>query len=175
MSLVFAGVCSHGPGMTGRAHMAEPALKNELYSQMAKMRQMLEATKPDALVVVAAEHFANFFMNNMPAYAIGMADFMTLSKTRNGWDRFQSDPGECRPLGAHRAFSDARRRCGHAQEWKFDHGISVPLHFLTPGYDCRLSRSISIAKVRRSPRCIGLIRSGKRYAAPSTNNLSELR
>mgnify|MGYP003575260361 FL=1 len=23
----------------------------------------------------------------------------------------------------------------YAEEWKFDHGISVPLHFLTPNYD----------------------------------------
>ena len=23
----------------------------------------------------------------------------------------------------------------YAQEWKFDHGISVPLNFLTPDYD----------------------------------------
>ena len=31
--------------------------------------------RPDALIVIAAEHFANFFMNNMPvSYAIGMAD-----------------------------------------------------------------------------------------------------
>lgn len=23
----------------------------------------------------------------------------------------------------------------YAEEWKLDHGIAVPLHFLTPGYD----------------------------------------
>src|SRR5437660_307332 len=34
----------------------------------------MRATRPDALVLNAAEHFANFFMDNMPAYAIGMAD-----------------------------------------------------------------------------------------------------
>lgn len=137
MSLVFAGVCSHGPGMTGRAHMAEPALKDELYSQMEKMRQMLEATKPDALVVVAAEHFANFFMNNMPAYAIGMADFYEGPIEDPKWlgIDFTRIPGN----------ADLSERIvrsvmhdvdvAYAQEWKFDHGISVPLHFLTPSYD----------------------------------------
>ena len=40
----------------------------------ARIGEALRAARPDALIVIAAEHFANFFMNNMPAYAIGMAD-----------------------------------------------------------------------------------------------------
>ena len=72
MSLVFAGACSHAPGITGRAERADPELRDQLYAQFDDMRQAMEATRPDALVVIAAEHFANFFMNNMPAYCIGM-------------------------------------------------------------------------------------------------------
>ncbi|MBT8447009.1 MAG: extradiol ring-cleavage dioxygenase, partial [Gammaproteobacteria bacterium] len=74
MSLVFAGVCSHAPGITGRADMADAGDREAYYSGMARMREALEASRPDALIVIAAEHFANFFMNNMPAYCIGMAD-----------------------------------------------------------------------------------------------------
>ena len=29
MSLVFAGVCSHAPGITGRRDMADPELRDE--------------------------------------------------------------------------------------------------------------------------------------------------
>ena len=47
---------------------------SRFYAAYGQMRAALEATRPDALVVVAAEHFANFFMNNMPAFAMGMAD-----------------------------------------------------------------------------------------------------
>ena len=36
-----------------------------------------------------------------------------------------------------------------AEEWKFDHGIVVPLHFLTPHYDLPTCRSTSTARVRR--------------------------
>ena len=75
MSLVYAGVCSHGPGMTGRAHLVEnTARRDELFAKMAIMRQEIAASGAQALLVVAAEHFANFFMNNMPAFCIGMAD-----------------------------------------------------------------------------------------------------
>jgi len=74
MSLVFAGVCSHAPGITGRYARADKSLRESLYAHMDIMRQRLEASRPDALIVVAAEHFANFFMDNMPAYCLGMAD-----------------------------------------------------------------------------------------------------
>ena len=74
MSLVFAGICSHAPGITGRAHLADPAVKDAFHAQFRRMGEALDAARPDAVIIVAAEHFANFFMNNMPAYAMGMAD-----------------------------------------------------------------------------------------------------
>src|ERR1700735_612551 len=74
MSLVFAGVCSHAPGITGRAQMADAAGAEEFYGAYRGLPDDLAAANPDVLVVVAAEHFANFFMNNMPAFAMGMAD-----------------------------------------------------------------------------------------------------
>ena len=74
MSLVFAGACSHAPGITNRPERVEPDRLAALHAAFGRMRQAIEDSKPDALLVVAAEHFANFFMNNMPAYCIGMAD-----------------------------------------------------------------------------------------------------
>ena len=76
-------------------------------------------------------------MNNMPAYAMGMAE---------EYEGPIEDPG----LAPHRPPDHPRRarsvvadhRQGHgqvdvayAEEWKFDHGIMVPLNFLTPHFD----------------------------------------
>ena len=84
MSLVFAGVCSHA-GITGRAHMADPDVRDRFYDAFRQMGDDLRAEKPDAVVIIAAEHFANFFMNNMPSFAIGMADsYEAQSKTQVG-------------------------------------------------------------------------------------------
>ncbi len=141
MSLVFAGVTSHGPGITARPETADPVKRDAFFAALCKMREQLEAAKPDALVVVAAEHFANFFMNNMPAYAIGMADHYEGPIEDEKWLRIQRNsriPGD----------ADLSRRIitrvmydvdvAFAEEWKFDHGISVPLHFLTPRYDLKI-------------------------------------
>ena len=61
MSLVFAGVCSHGPGITGRSAMADPDDVATLYAAMDGMREALQASRPDALLVIAAEHFRQLF------------------------------------------------------------------------------------------------------------------
>jgi len=137
MSLVFAGICSHAPGITGRTHMADPAAVKGLNAAYAGMSDQLKASHPDALIVVAAEHFANFFMNNMPSFAVGMAD------------RYEGPIEDPQWLGIARTSipgnADLSRRMireimqsvdiAYAEEWKFDHGIMVPLHFLTPNYD----------------------------------------
>ncbi len=137
MSLVFAGVCSHAPGITGRAHLADPVLKDELHRQFFRMGEALRATRPDAVMVIAAEHFANFFMNNMPAYAIGMADdyegpiedpaWLGIARTRVPGNADLSRRLICNVL------QDVD--VAYAEEWKLDHGIMVPLHFLTPKFD----------------------------------------
>ena len=138
MSLVYAGVLSHAPGITGRAHLVEnTAKRDEFYGKLETQRREIEASGAEALVVIAAEHFANFFMNNMPAYCIGIGDqyegpiedpeWLKISKTKV--------PGAA-DLGT-RLTREVMKTVdvAYAEEWKFDHGIMVPLNFLTPDYE----------------------------------------
>ena len=137
MPLVFAGVCSHAPGITGRADQADPQVRDGFYAAFDSMRESLEAARPDALVIIAAEHFANFFMNNMPSFAIGMADSYRGPIEDSDWLAIDkvSVPGN-RELSS-RFISEVMQTTdiSYAEEWSFDHGIMVPLHFLTPRYD----------------------------------------
>lgn len=137
MALVYAGVCSHAPGITGRADRADPAVRGRVYAAFDAMREAIEATRPDALIVVAAEHFANFFMANMPSFAIGMADHYDGPVEDPAWlqiDKF-SAPGD-RHL-SRRLIDQVMETVdvSYAEEWQCDHGIAVPLHFLTPRFD----------------------------------------
>lgn len=137
MPLVFAGACSHAPGITGRADRADPAVRDAFYANYDKMREKLEAAKPDALIVVGAEHFANFFMNNMPAFCIGMADHYEGPIEDPDWIGIKPTRVPGAPDLSRRVIENVMRDVdvAWAQEWKFDHGIIVPLHFLTPRYD----------------------------------------
>jgi aromatic ring-opening dioxygenase catalytic subunit (LigB family) len=137
MSLVFAGVCSHAPGITGRADQADPVVRDAFYAALGAMRDDIERARPDAIVVVAAEHFANFFMNNMPSFAIGMADSYEGPIEDEDWLAIprRRVPGN-RDLSS-RMIEQVMQSCdiAYAEEWQFDHGIMVPLHFLTPAFD----------------------------------------
>ncbi len=137
MSLVFAGICSHAPGITGRAHLADSVLKDALHAQLYKMGTALEAAEPDAVIIIAAEHFANFFMNNMPAYAIGMADSYEGPIEDPSWLGIAKTKVPGNAALSKRIVQSVMNNVdvAYAEEWKFDHGIMVPLNFLTPRYD----------------------------------------
>jgi 2,3-dihydroxyphenylpropionate 1,2-dioxygenase len=136
MTLVFAGACSHAPGITGRAERAEPAVREGLHRHFTLMRQALQASRPDALIVVAAEHFANFFFDNMPAFAVGLADDYEGPIEDPQWIGIARTCVPGAPALARQIVTSMMDTVDLAcsEEWKFDHGVMVPLHFLTPEY-----------------------------------------
>jgi 2,3-dihydroxyphenylpropionate 1,2-dioxygenase len=140
MSLVFAGVCSHAPGITGRADRAPVAEREALEAAFATLRAELRAARPDALIVVAAEHFANFFMNNMPAFAIGMADTYPGPIEDPAWLKVAPRAARGDADLSRRVIAEVMQTVdvAYAEEWLLDHGILVPLHFLDPDNELTL-------------------------------------
>ncbi|MDX1482790.1 MAG: hypothetical protein R3315_13985 [Woeseiaceae bacterium] len=138
MSLVYAGILSHAPGITGRAHLVKNTDKrDEFYAALDRQRQEIEATGAEALVVIAAEHFANFFMNNMPAYCIGIGERYSGPIEDPEWLKIERRTIPGAPQLARQLTAEVMQTVdvAYAEEWKFDHGIMVPLHFLTPDYE----------------------------------------
>lgn len=137
MSLVFAGIMSHGPGMRARADRADPAVRDPFFATLDRLRVALEDSKPDAIIVIAAEHFANFFMNNMPAYAMGMAEDYEGPIEDPDWLKIERRRIPGNPDLSRRIVAKVMESVdlAYAEEWKFDHGIMVPLSFLTPRFD----------------------------------------
>jgi 2,3-dihydroxyphenylpropionate 1,2-dioxygenase len=101
------------------------------------MGERLAQARPDALVVVSAEHFANFFMSNMPAFAVGMADEYEGPIEDPQWLGIERTRVPGNADLSQRLIREMMQTVdiAYAEEWKFDHGIMVPLHFLTPHYD----------------------------------------
>ncbi|NNC78152.1 MAG: extradiol ring-cleavage dioxygenase [Woeseiaceae bacterium] len=138
MSLVYAGLLSHAPGITGRADLAKNVEKrDEFYAALGKQRQDIEASGAETLVVIAAEHFANFFMNNMPAFCIGIGKEYTGPIEDPEWLKIPKAKIPGAPGIARKLTEEVMQSVdtAYAEEWRFDHGIMVPLHFLTPEYD----------------------------------------
>ncbi len=138
MSLVYAGVLSHAPGITGRADLVENVAKrDEFYANLDAQRQQIEDAGTEALIVIAAEHFGNFFMNNMPAYCMGIGDKYEGPIEDSEWIKIAKTSIPVAPDLGTRLVREVMKTVdtAFAEEWKFDHGIMVPLNFLTPNYD----------------------------------------
>jgi len=138
MSLVYAGVLSHAPGITGRAHLVKNIEECEkFYAKLDQQRQEIEASGAEALIVMAAEHFGNFFMNNMPAFCVGIGEKYSGPIEDPEWLKIAKTEIAGAPDLGRRLVVEIMQSVdtAYAEEWKFDHGIMVPLHFLTPNYD----------------------------------------
>ena len=72
--MVYAGMCCHAPGITVRPEQADPELLAGLHAAFDQQRQAIEDAGAEVLVMVSSEHFANFFMDNMPTFSMGIAD-----------------------------------------------------------------------------------------------------
>ena len=138
MILVYSGVLSHAPGITGRANLCDNTeMRDAFYAKLDQQRQDIEDCGAEALIVIAAEHFANFFMNNMPAFCIGIAERYSGPIEDPDWLKIAKTTVPGAPDLGTRLTREVMQTVdvAYAEEWKFDHGIMVPLNFLTPRYD----------------------------------------
>ncbi len=134
MPIVFACAASHAPGMTAWTEAAPKEQAENFLGSYRKLGAALAAARPDVIVALTVEHWANFFLNNMPAFCIGRAeryDGPIEEWLRIPKGRVPGDPrlaaqliDACLEGGFDPTFSD---------ELLLDHATFLPLHFLNPG------------------------------------------
>ena len=134
MPIVFACAASHAPGMTAWTEAAPKQQAAHFLKNYHDLGRRLEASKPDVIVALTVEHWANFFLNNMPAFCIGRAEhydgpveeWLRIPKARVPGDAAVAAQllDACFDGGFDPTFSD---------ELLFDHATFLPLHFLNPG------------------------------------------
>lgn len=71
-SLAFAAALSHAPGIAAFTDKAPEQQRRGFLDAAAKLGSALDASKPDAIIFIAPDHFTNFFVDRMPAFCIGM-------------------------------------------------------------------------------------------------------
>ena len=137
MSLVFAGVCSHAPGITGRKDRADPdgsrrllcGIRPHARSARSRAARCAGRHRRRALRQLLHEQHAGDLRRHGRHYEGPIEDeaWLGIKRSRVPARRI------CRSASSRSVMQDVD--LAYAQEWKFDHGIMVPLHFLTPRYD----------------------------------------
>jgi 2,3-dihydroxyphenylpropionate 1,2-dioxygenase len=133
MAIVFACAASHAPGMTAWTEAAPKEQSDKFLGAYRKLGERLVAARPDTLVAITVEHWANFFLHHMPIFCIGRAnhydgpveEWLRIPKARVPGDLQLSAEllAACMNDGFDPTFSD---------ELLFDHATMLPLHFLNP-------------------------------------------
>ena len=134
MPMVFACSVSHTPGIRAWADAPPKEQKERFYAGYELLRERLWAAEPETILIVSSEHFANFFLDCMPAFAIGQAEryFGPIEpwvKIAQGYTR--GDPGLSKQV-LKSCYADGLE-LNYASELQLDHGIMIPLSFLDPG------------------------------------------
>jgi protocatechuate 4,5-dioxygenase beta chain len=106
---------------------------HELAQTYRAVKAQLDAAKPDAIVVIANDHFNTFFLNNFPTFAIGVTDAASGPNDNTRMPHY--DFAVHSELASHvrKSGLDAGFDFAVTQDFSVDHAMLVPLHYLTDG------------------------------------------
>jgi protocatechuate 4,5-dioxygenase beta chain len=95
------------------------------------VKSHLDAARPDAIVVVANDHFNTFFMNNFPTFAIGVAEASSGPNDQTRMPHY--DFAVHSELARHVLAAGMNEGFDFAvtQEFALDHAMLVPLYYLS--------------------------------------------
>ena len=134
MSIVAALAAGHAPGITGWPEHAPPEQSERFFRGYEKLKEALLAARPDVVVVITPEHWANFFLNNMPAFCVGVGEVFAGPLEDPAFLKVPRARVPGRPALARKLVEALRQEIDLAfsEELILDHGSMVPLHFLAP-------------------------------------------
>jgi aromatic ring-opening dioxygenase catalytic subunit (LigB family) len=135
-SLVFAGAISHAPGIAAFRGAAGEAESASFFAAADTLREHLEEARPDVLVVIAPDHFSNFFVDNMPAACVTLneiyegpvEDWLGISKLQ-----IPGNPSFGKAMLA-QAFKNGIEPA-FSHHVVLEHGVIVALQMVAPRFD----------------------------------------
>jgi aromatic ring-opening dioxygenase catalytic subunit (LigB family) len=125
--IVVAAAMSHAPGIVAFKDLADPEMAQRFYEGVDRIADTIDAARPDVMILVTNEHYANFYLNNVPALCVG-----TAASYRGPIEPFmgpeQRIPGD-RALAKELLVGLLERDFdpSFSEELWFDHGTMVPL------------------------------------------------
>ena len=126
--LAGAFAASHAPLIAREWETLTPPTKKKIVTAFGDMKARIEALSPDILIVLAPDHWVNFFLDNLPAFCIGVG-------TEHG------GPPEpfLAPKFPHKALAGHPEFARHLAETAFEKGFEPSLT-----YDARLDHGFCI-------------------------------
>jgi Catalytic LigB subunit of aromatic ring-opening dioxygenase len=116
--------------------VAEAGPDHPIARKYERARALLRQADVDGLVVFACDHINTFFFDNWPTFSIAVAESVAMPlDTVDLLTRCSVPADPCMASYLHDWLVTHDLDLSLAMEVEADHGIAVPLHFLTPRYD----------------------------------------
>lgn len=128
--IVGAFAASHAPFMVMWPEGTDQTQAQRVMEGFNELKRRLEETSPDVLIVISDDHLKTFYLNNMPAFCVGIG--IDESGGEAGLPKYNPKPHQelaraLLELGINSGFDLAFSAALH-----LDHGFMVPLHFIMP-------------------------------------------
>ena len=131
MAEIVAGIgVPHSPHYPSQIARDGPEPAARYYREIASH---LDAARPNAIVVIANDHFNTFFMNNFPTFAIGVADASYGPNDQTKMPRYDFKVQSSLAAHLRNAAIAEGFDLAVTQEFGVDHAMLVPLHYITDG------------------------------------------
>jgi protocatechuate 4,5-dioxygenase beta chain len=137
--IVSAVASTHNPRIFWNRDQADKEDYDRLYGSFAQVRQLLAASRPDVIVILANDHMDGFFFDNMPTFSV-----MTGARAAGPY-WYETEIMHLPSYDAAVAQDAARQllRNGREegiyfselQQFKIDHAFTLPLSFIRPEAD----------------------------------------
>lgn len=132
MGGIVAGMAAiHAPMMANAPELAPAAQRERVFGAFRALGASLREARPDLLLVVANDHFNNFFLDNMPAFCLGIGE--AGEGPMEWWMPLQR-----RRIPIHQPFARALLRAAVAEGFdlafseklRLDHSVMLPLQLM---------------------------------------------
>ena len=125
---------THIAAIVRSPQIAPPDEAGRFRAGFETLADALARAAPDALVVISPDHVNRFFLDNMPAFCIGLRDsFVGPAEEGTGIPRRQVSGHVPLATGILKHGLEQGIDWSRAEDWVLDHGFMVPLHMLDPG------------------------------------------
>lgn len=124
-AIIYAGMTSHVGAILREPH-AMPERSQQLNAAWDSMAEALAVAEPDAVVVVATDHYETFGLEHYPTFCLGVGD------VHEGWGEFGNPDGSVRgdetvATELLAGLVDAGFDVSRSHEMPLDHSFMVPI------------------------------------------------
>lgn len=134
MKIVGAYACSHAGLIVTRKDQASSEVRDDVFGAYATVRDEIERSRPDAVVILATDHMRAYPLSNVPGFAIGVGP-VALGVGDGGLDPCKVPVHQ--PLAQWILTKGVERGVDFvfSEDVSIDHSFVMPLSLLTPELD----------------------------------------